>query len=51
MLHRHCGIDKHLIYKGCNKQETRIKVVFWQYKPDTFLSHGLNERVGDDESI
>ena len=44
MLDRHCGIniwETILIDKGHNKQETRKKELFWQYKLDT----GLNERV------
>ena len=34
-----------LIDKGCNKQETRQKQLFWQYKLDTFVPHVLNERL------
>ena len=54
MLDGHCGINDWeiiLIDKGCNKQETRKKDLFWQYKLDTFVPHGLNERVVDVEWI
>ena len=54
MLDGHCGIDDWeitLIDKGRNKQETRKKELFWQYKLDTFVPHGLNERVVDLEWI
>ena len=37
--------------KGRNKQETRKKELFWQYKLDAFVPHGLNERVVDLEWI
>ena len=50
MLDGHCGIDDWeiiLIDKGRNKQETRKKELFWQYKLDIFVPHGLNERVVD----
>ena len=50
MLVGHFGIDDWeiiLIDKGRNKQETRKKELFWQYKLDTFVPHGLNERVVD----
>ena len=46
MLDGHCGINDWeiiLIDKGCNKQETRQKELFWQYKLDTFVPHGLSE--------
>ena len=46
MLDGHCGIDGWeiiLIEKGRNKQETRTKELFWQYKLDTCVPHGLNE--------
>ena len=46
MLNGHCRIDHWeiiLIEKGRNKQETRRKELFWQYKLDTCL----NERVVD----
>ena len=49
-LDDHCGIDNWkiiLIGKRCNKQEARKKKLFWQYKLDTFVPHGLNERVLD----
>ena len=49
-FHAHCGIDDleiSLIDKGRNKQETRKKELFWQYKLDTFVPHSLNERVLD----
>ena len=54
MLDGHCGIDDWeiiLIDKGCNKQETRKKDLFWQIKLDTFVPHGLKERVVDLEWI
>ena len=54
MLDGHCGINDWeiiLIGKGRNKQETRKKEVSWQYKLDTFVLHGLNERVVDHEWI
>ena len=47
MLDGHCGIynwEIILIDKGHNKQETRKKELFWL---DTFVLHGLNERVVD----
>ena len=34
-----------LIDKRRNKQETRQKELFWQCKLDTFVPHGLNERL------
>ena len=40
------GIDSWeiiLIDKVHNKQETRKKELFWQYKLDTSVPHGLNE--------
>ena len=46
MVDGHCGINDWeiiLIDKGCNKQETRQKELFWQYKLDTFVPHGLRE--------
>ena len=52
LLDGHCGIDNWeiiLIDKGLNKQETRKKELFWQYKLDTFVPLGLNERVMDHE--
>ena len=54
ILDGHCGFDDWeitLIDKGRNKQETRKKELFWQYKLDTFVPHGLNERVVDLEWI
>ena len=48
MLDGHCVINDWeiiLIYKGCNKQETRKKGLFWQYKLDTFVPHGLNKQA------
>ena len=54
MLEEHCGIDDWeiiLIDKGRNKQETREKNLFWQYKLDTFVLPGLNEQVVDLEWI
>ena len=54
MLDGHCGIDDWeiiLIEKGRNKQETRTKELFWQYKLDTFVPHGLNEWLVDLEWI
>ena len=45
MLNGHCGIDDGqiiLIEKRRNKQEARKKELFWQYKLDTFVPHGLN---------
>ena len=54
MLNGYCGIDEQkiiLIDKGRNKQETRKKELFWQYKLDTFVPHGLNKRAVDLEWI
>ena len=54
MLDGHCGIDDWEIIsinKGRNKQETRKKELFWQYKLDTFVQHGLNKRAVDLEWI
>ena len=54
MLDGHCGSNDWeiiLIHKGRNKQETRKKELFWQYKLDTFVPHVLNERVVDLEWI
>ena len=48
MLDRRCGIDDWeivFIGKGRNKQEARKKKLFWQYKLEKFVPHGLNERV------
>ena len=54
MLAGHCEIDDWeiiLIDKGRSKQETRKKELFWQYKYDKFVPHGLSERVVDLEWI
>ena len=54
MLDGHYGTDNWeiiLIGKRRNKQETRKKELFWQNKLDTFVPHGLNERVVDPEWI
>ena len=50
MLDGHSGINDWeiiLIDKGRNKQKTRKKELFWECKLDTFVLHGLNERVVD----
>ena len=54
MLDGHCDINDWetiLINKGRNKQETRNQELFWHYKRETFVPHGLNERVVDLEWI
>ena len=54
MLDGHCDINDWetiLIDKGRNKQETRNQELFWHYKRETFVPHGLNERVVDLEWI
>ena len=54
MLDEHCGINDWeiiLVDKERNKQETWKKELFWQYKLDTFVPHGLIERVVDLEWI
>ena len=54
ILDGHCGIDNweiSLIDKSCNKQETRRKEFFWQYKLGTLVPHSLNEGVVDLELI
>ena len=54
MLIEHCGINDWeiiLVDKERNKQETWKKELFWQYKLDTFVPHGLSERVVDLEWI
>ena len=54
LLIEHCGINDWeiiLVDKERNKQETWKKELFWQYKLDTFVPHGLSERVVDLEWI
>ena len=49
MLDGHCNIDDWEIIlsdKGHNKQETRNKKLFWQYKLETLVPHSLNRVVG-----
>ena len=48
MFDGHYGIDDWaiiLIDIKCNKQKTRRKELFWQYKLDTSVPHGFNARV------
>ena len=54
MLDGHCGIGDWeivLIGKGRNKQKTRRKELFWQYKLGELVLYGLNERVVELEFI